>query len=130
LRDSSELTYREILGNARIMLIAGSETTATHLSGASWFLMSHPESYLRAKNEVRAAFKSADELRLAVVSSTERLPYLNAVIRESFRCYPSVPSTLPRITGAGGATVEGQHIPGNVGGPRRVLVSPQLTPAS
>ena len=112
------------------MLTAGSETTATHLSGASWFLMSHPEVYVRAKNEVRAAFKSPDQIKLAAVSSTERLPYLNAVIQESFRCYPSIPSTLPRITGAGGVTIEGQHIPGNVSGPRCVLlVPPQLTPA-
>ena len=112
------------------MLIAGSETTATHLSGALWFLMSHPEVYLRAKNEVRAAFKSQDQIRLAAVSSTEHLPYLNAVIRESFRCYPSIPSTLPRITGAGGATIEGQYVPGNVSGPHWVhLVPTKLTPA-
>lgn len=90
--------------------------------------MSHPKVYEWAKNEVRAVFKSPDQITLAAVSSTESLPYLNAAIRETFRCYSSVPSTLPRITGAGGSTIVGQHIPADVSGPRRVLLRPpQLT---
>ncbi|CAG8960480.1 hypothetical protein HYFRA_00008199 [Hymenoscyphus fraxineus] len=108
------LSYVEILGNSRILLTAGSETTATHLSGATWYLLTHREILRRVQDEVRAAFTTADEITLRSVSIPGRLPYLEAVIQESFRLYPSVPAALPRVTGPEGAFIDGRFVPGNV----------------
>lgn len=117
LRDRDEkvgLSYREILGNSRVLLTAGSETTATHLSGVTWHLLTHHEILRHAQDEVRNAFKTADEITLRSVSRPGRLPYLDAIIQESFRCYPSIPATLPRITSPEGAIIDGNYVPGNV----------------
>ncbi|CAG8981790.1 hypothetical protein HYALB_00004733 [Hymenoscyphus albidus] len=108
------LSYVEILGNSRTLLTAGSETTATHLSGATWYLLNHPEILHRVQEEVRKAFTTADEITLLSVSVPGRLPYLEAVIQESFRLYPSVPAALPRITGPERAFIDGKSVPGNL----------------
>jgi cytochrome P450 len=63
---------------------------------------------------VRNEFKSAEEITLRAVSKHGALPFLNAVIEETLRCYPSIPSTLPRITGEQGANIDGCFVPPNV----------------
>ena len=51
---------------------------------------------------------------LRSVRTPNLLPYLEAVLQESMRCYPSIPATQPRITGPKGALIDGYFIPGNV----------------
>ena len=109
------MTRQEIIGTSRVLLVAGSETTATLLSGATYLLLQHPTTLRRVQDEIRKAFKSADDITLRSVSQPNRLPYLEAVLQESFRCYPSIPATLPRITGAAGAMIDGAYVPANVG---------------
>lgn len=111
------LTNREITSNARILLAAGSDTTATNLSGATWLLLTHPHILQRAQLEVRTTFKTSQGITLRNVNDEKRVPYLNAVIREVLRFYPSVPSTFPRVTGPEGAMIDGRYVPGNVGKP-------------
>lgn len=108
------MTYPEIISTSRVLLTAGSETTATFLSGATTLLLKHPAALHRVQSEVRNAFKNAEDITLRSVSTSSLLPYLEAVIQESLRCYPSIPATLPRRTGPEGATIDGRFVPGNV----------------
>jgi len=111
------MTRQEIINTSRVLLTAGSET-ATLLSGATYYLLQNPAVLHRVQSEVREAFKSVDDITLRSVSTPGLLPYLEAVLHESFRCYPSIPATLPRITGPEGALIDGNFAPGNV---RRIL---------
>lgn len=104
----------EIIGNSRVLLTAGSETTATLLSGATYYLLQNPDVLHRVQSEVRTLFQKEDEIRLRSASHPSSLPYLDAVIQESLRCYPSIPSTLPRRIGPEGALIDGKFVPGNV----------------
>lgn len=74
----------------RILLTAGSETTATHLSGATWYLLTHPVALHCAQVEVRNAFQDPAAITLRSLNKRDSLPFLNAVIQETFRCYPSI----------------------------------------
>ncbi|TVY81603.1 Cytochrome P450 monooxygenase radP [Lachnellula suecica] len=112
--EKSGLSFGEILGNSRVLLTAGSETTATNLCGVTWYLLTQTDILHRVRDEVRTAFKSADEITLRSVSTPGRLPYLDALVQETFRCYSSLPATLPRITSQGGAIIDGDYVPGNV----------------
>ena len=91
-------------------MIAGSETTATLLSGATYLLMKHPTVLKKLESEIRR-FSTDAELTFI---STSQLPYLNAVIEESFRLYPPGPVRAPRITKPGGAIIDGHYVPGGV----------------
>lgn len=108
------MNRQEILANSRVLLTAGSETTATLLSGATYYLLQNPDTLYRVQTEVRAAFPREEDITLRAVSTPSLLPYLEAVIHESLRCYPSIPATLPRRTGSEGAFIDGNFVPRNV----------------
>lgn len=53
-------------------IIAGSETTATLLTGTTFLLLKNPATLQKLNDEIRSAFKSEDEITF---SSVEHLPY-------------------------------------------------------
>lgn len=105
------LSQTEIIENAALVLIAGSETTATALSGATYLLCKHPRVLRKLQNEVRGAFMTESEINLDNVS---RLPYTMAVIKEVLRIYPPTPMSNSRLTPPEGNVICGESLPGNV----------------
>ena len=122
--DQRGMSRQEIVSNTRILLTAGSETIATLLSGATYYLLQNPTILHRVQSEVRTVFKNEDEITLRSVSTPHLLPYLEAVLQESLRCYPPIPATLPRVTGSQGAVIDGKFVPRNV---RRIFSSSHTT---
>jgi cytochrome P450 len=95
-RTDSSFSDEEIAGNALCFLLAGEDTTAHAIAWTVWFLASRPHIQARLARE-------ADEvlggLRLpAGYDTVQRLPYCEAVLRESMRLKPSiVASTLEPV---------------------------------
>ena len=108
------MSRAEIIDTSRVMLNAGSETTSSSLAAATYYLLQNPDMLRRVQMEVRAAFKSADNITLRAVSTPGLLPYLDAILQESLRCFPPLPATLPRIVGNAGAVIDGYYIPKDV----------------
>lgn len=102
------------------MIIAGSETTATLLSAATYYLLTYPDAMVKLTEEVRSAFKSEDEIDMI---SVQKLTYLLAVLDESLRLYPPVPAGGPRKIAPDGDVILGQYVPGGVSFPGSVTVS-------
>ena len=92
-------------------MIAGTETTATALSGTTYYLLKNPEKLEKLTKEAREAFGNFDDITLEGLA---RLPYLQAVLQEGLRMYPPVPIALPRRTPKEGTIIEGEWIPGDV----------------
>ncbi|GAW18921.1 hypothetical protein ANO14919_084040 [Xylariales sp. No.14919] len=107
-RGELNLDHGRLAMNASLLVIAGSETTATLLSGATFLLLTHPEILKKLEQEVRSAFKSDDEITL---SSVGNLSYMLACLNESLRRYPPVVTGLPRVGPKGGAMVDGHFVP-------------------
>ncbi|KAF4976231.1 hypothetical protein FZEAL_7069 [Fusarium zealandicum] len=104
-----EITLDELAANAAILIMAGSETTATILSAVVFCLATHPDVLAKLTNEVRSAFATEDEIDLLGVG---KLPYLLAVLDEGLRIFPPVPSGSPRRIAPGGDVILGQYVPG------------------
>ncbi|KAJ9194590.1 hypothetical protein DTO164E3_7257 [Paecilomyces variotii] len=109
-KDELNLSVGKLIANAEILIIGGSETTATLLSGVTYLLLKNPDTYKKLAHEVRTVFQSADEIDLI---SVNRLPYMLACLEEALRMYPPVANGLPRMCPKGGAKVLGQYIPEN-----------------
>ena len=112
------MSREEILENSSILIIGGSETTATLLSGATYYLLKHPDALQKLTKEVRDTFPFAENMTF---SSLAKVPYLHACIEESLRMYPPVPGLLPRRTGKEGDVINGMFIPGEVSATLKIL---------
>ena len=104
----AELTEQEISSNATVMITAGSETTATLLSGVTYCLLKNPEVMQKLKDEVRGRWKKYDDINLEEVN---KAPYLIAVLQEALRYFPPIPTGFERRVGKGGEVVSGHYIP-------------------
>lgn len=91
--------------NAVTLITAGSETTATSLSGGTYYMLKKPHCLARLQAEIRSTFKASSEISH---DSNTNLPYLNAVIEEIPRIYPPAPIGLPRVSN--GAVVDGNYV--------------------
>lgn len=101
-----------LIANAEILIIGGSETTASLLSGVTYLLLQNPDAYQNLRDEVRSTFRNQDEINLI---SVNKLTYMLACLDEGLRMYPPIANGLPRMCPRGGCTVLGHYIPENVG---------------
>ena len=105
------MTTDEIISTFGILLIAGSETTATLLSAATYYLLINKEVLDKLVTEIRTAFENEDEITMV---SVNKLKYELAVLDEAMRIHPPVPIGSMRITPPQGAMVNGEWVPGGV----------------
>jgi cytochrome P450 len=109
--DEKGMSREEIQATFNVLMIAGSETTATLLAGCTYLLQKHPRVRQKLHAEIRSTFLDDKEITMLSVS---HLTYLDAVIGESLRLYPPVPIALSRMTPPEGAAICGHWVPGNV----------------
>ncbi|KAL2816694.1 cytochrome P450 [Aspergillus granulosus] len=103
------LSFQELVSNGSILIIAGSETTATLLSGVTYLLLRNPRVLSKLQDEIRSTFMDESEINL---ESCNKLEYCLAVLTEALRVYPPVGPGLPRIVDAQGDTIAGNWVPG------------------
>lgn len=106
----SGLTEEEFIASGDTILLGGSETTSTLLSGLTYYLLKNPQALTKLVSEIRTKFSSEEEIDFAGVNS---LDYMLACIDEAFRLYPPVPGALLRRTREGD-TICGKHVPPHV----------------
>ncbi|KAF3004318.1 hypothetical protein E8E13_009274 [Curvularia kusanoi] len=103
------LAPSEMHSNGALFMLAGTETTATQLSGLTYILLRNPDRMKRLVAELRSSFSSFEDMTMTNLSQLE---YLGACIDEGLRLYPPVPVGIPREVPEGGASVCGQWVPG------------------
>ncbi|KAK6813703.1 hypothetical protein RU639_010291 [Aspergillus parasiticus] len=110
INESGQVVFSREELNATFLILttAGSETTATVLTGILAYLVNQPETMGRLVQEIRGRFKSSQEISLSAASE---LTYLTAAIQEGLRLCPPVPWMLPRKVPTGGSIVCGTWLP-------------------
>ncbi|KAH8750286.1 cytochrome P450 [Diaporthe sp. PMI_573] len=108
---NNEKEMDKLFMNTSVFIVAGSETTATVLSGVTFLLLSQPDKLARLTDEVRNAFESEEDITMAKASQLE---YMLACLEETLRLYPPVPIGMPRIVPKGGRIISGSYVPENV----------------
>ncbi|KAL5335510.1 cytochrome P450 [Aspergillus crustosus] len=103
------LSREEMYANSQVFMVAGTETTATALSGLTYYLLTNTDKLRTVVQEVRGSFQTSEDIDLVALG---QLRYLNACIEEGLRVYPPVPVGLPRVAPDDGLVVCGELIPG------------------
>lgn len=105
--DGSAMSDEALRDEMMTMLIAGHETSTTSLSWAVWELMDNPDAAERLGAELDALGPDV------APEALERLPFLDAVCRETLRLHPVLP-LVSRVTRAE-LPMRGYTVPANVG---------------
>ncbi|KAI0688711.1 cytochrome P450 [Cytidiella melzeri] len=97
-----------VLADGVLAVIAGSDTTATTLSNLFFNLLNHPDTYKRLQAEVDHYYPRGDDA-LNPIHYTH-MSYLDAIINETMRLFPAVPSGSLRAPSRGsGGKAFGKH---------------------
>ena len=94
-----------------LLIAAGADTTSLTLAAAFFYLVRNPRVMQTLEKEIQSTFFSSGSTDLTTPSKLISLPYLRAVVDETLRLAPPVPSLLPRQVLKGGITIDGNFIP-------------------
>ena len=108
---SMHMSTPELENNMNVLVVAGSETTATALSGTINYLVKTPSALEVLVSELRSTFQQSSDMTF---SNLREIPYLVAVVDEGLRLCPPVPCGTHHVVPAGGDTVCGGWLPGGV----------------
>ncbi|KAG5152917.1 hypothetical protein JHK84_029389 [Glycine max] len=75
------------------IFVAGTDTTASTLEWAMTELVRHPHVMSKAKQELEQITSKGNPIEEGDIG---KLPYLQAIVKETLRLYPPVPFLLPR----------------------------------
>ncbi|KAH9697249.1 cytochrome p450 family protein expressed [Citrus sinensis] len=75
------------------LFIAGNDTTSITMEWAMAELLHNPEALLKTKLELEQIVGKGNPIEESDIS---QLPYLQAVVKETFRLHPAVPLLIPR----------------------------------
>lgn len=102
------LTTEQIIDNALLLILAGTETTSTNLANVIMLMGFHPDVWEKVVEEQRAVVREHGETLTKDILD-HHVPYMDAVIQETLRILP-VTLLSRRVTGET-IVIDGQQIP-------------------
>ncbi|CAE7214985.1 hypothetical protein PTT_05647 [Pyrenophora teres f. teres 0-1] len=107
-KEGRGLSREEMDSNASLFMVAGTETTASLVSGLTFLLLTNPDCMKKVCDEVRGKFVTEADMNMEEIAA---MPYLSACIKEALRLYPPVAIGLYRLTPKIGSTINGTFVP-------------------
>lgn len=96
--------------DSRVLIVAGSDTIATTLTSALYFLVKHPRVLNKLRSQVDAAIPNPADWTYEKAKS---ITYIDDIIEETLRLKPPLLLGGPRVTPPNGMWVDEQFIPGD-----------------
>lgn len=104
-------TLAHTLAGCTSNFVAGSDMTAISLSAILYYLLRHPETLGKLREEVDGMGPG-----YVTFKDSQGMGYLQTVIKEALRMHPATGLPLERVVPAGGATIAGRFFPQGVSG--------------
>lgn len=96
-------------GDSRLIIVAGSDTTAATMTFLFYELARKPEEVKKLREELKPLTTKPDWTDMDIRNAA----HLNGAINESLRLHPPVPSGVERLVPEGGVQVGDVYLPGN-----------------
>ncbi|MCJ1454858.1 hypothetical protein MMC28_005211 [Mycoblastus sanguinarius] len=108
--EKEQLSTPVIEAQATVVILAGSETSAVALTAAAYHILSNHDVYKKLCDEIRSTFATSAEMVLQDVLS--KLPYLDAVVKETLRIHTPLANGFTRVVpDKGGVMISGNWVP-------------------
>ncbi|KAF2645497.1 cytochrome P450 [Massarina eburnea CBS 473.64] len=104
-----KLSKDELAAESALLIVAGSDTMATAVTCAIFYLLHYPDTLVQLQKEIRSTFQSIDDV--VIGPELKSCLYLTACIDESMRLTPGVGAVVQREVLPGGLQVDGQFFP-------------------
>jgi cytochrome P450 len=114
LRAEGKIDDADVFNTINVNIAAGSDTTGLTLSAAIYHLCHSPDSVQKLRDEIDDLTSQGKLSNPVTFSEAQKMPYLQAVIKETFRVHPGVGLPLPRVVPSGGAEIAGTFFPEGV----------------
>ncbi|KAK5659378.1 hypothetical protein OQA88_1471 [Cercophora sp. LCS_1] len=105
----SGLSRQQVEAEALVHLLGGSDTTATAIRNAIFYVATNPRSYRRLQAEVDGAAASVTR-PIITDAEAKKLLFLQATIKEALRMWPPIMGLMPKIS-AKDDVICGKEIP-------------------
>ncbi|KAJ9088946.1 hypothetical protein DSO57_1017888 [Entomophthora muscae] len=109
-----KLSIEEVVSEATLQIIAGSDSTSNTMTWTFYLVMKHPQIYKRLVEELVEAFPNKDSSITIPDIKAAKLPFMEAVIKESMRLMPAAQRAFERLVPEGGRKIHGYFIPEGV----------------
>ncbi|KAF5465292.1 hypothetical protein F2P56_015312 [Juglans regia] len=90
------------------LFVAGTDTTASTLEFSMAELLRNPETLMKARAELENTIGKGNPVQESDIS---RLPYLQAIVKETFRLHPTAPLLIPRKAPDADTAIAGFTVP-------------------
>lgn len=100
-----------LVGDSRLIVVAGSDTTTTALAFACYYLAKNPSQVEKLRIELEHAGYQANPSNLSILQS---LNHLNGIINETLRLHPPIPGGVYRLSPPEGFHIGDHYIPGDI----------------
>jgi cytochrome P450 len=107
-------TRQHILVGCAANMVAGSDTTAISLAATFYYLLKNPRCYQQLQEEIRLHKPAMTPGQDLTFRETQKMPYLQAVIKEALRMHPATGLPLERVVPQGGMSVCDHYIKAGV----------------
>ncbi|XP_054636134.1 cytochrome P450 4V2 [Dunckerocampus dactyliophorus] len=105
--DGNSMSHQDIQEEVDTFMFRGHDTTAAAMNWALHLLGSHPDVHSKVQEELQEVFGTSQ--RAANMEDLKQLKYLECVVKESLRLFPSVPFFARCL--CEDATINGFYVP-------------------
>lgn len=113
-----KVTMEDVFGICLTNIAAGSDTTSISLSSVLYHLCKHPNVAETLRKEIDDMAARREISDPVTFQQAQKMPYLQAVLKEALRMHPATGLPLGRVVPDGGALISGRVFPKGVSCPR------------
>lgn len=114
LQEAGKINDLDLFNTIMANIAAGSDTTGLTLSAVIYHLARNPRCVQKLREEINTRLAQDQVSDPITFAEAQKMPYLQAIIKETLRVHPAVGMMLPRAVPPQGAEIEGYQFPGGV----------------
>ncbi|PVH83865.1 cytochrome P450 [Cadophora sp. DSE1049] len=109
--NGSPVDFEEVIQESLTIMGAGADTTSIGMRACLYYICKNPDVYARLQREIDEFYAANNLTEPVTYLQTQGMPYLQAVVKEATRLFPSINYQLLRHCPDGGMTIDGRFIP-------------------